>query len=153
MNQVWQQLRSTTRGMRFRTVVQDLPAFLANYMLVVSLPGLFATSMYAFRYGRFPDLDDDDFEKELALLLLEAVVLEGAATVPIVRDYYPLLLGERVRRSAALEIFHREIRDLRNYQDGMDLMFDVLRTGALLGGIPAGKPLRRIEEFIRPEDD
>jgi hypothetical protein len=148
-NTVYQQLRSSGRGV----TVRDMPSFLANYMLVVSLPGLFSYAMYAFLYDRFPDPEDEDFEERLLKQLGEAVIAEGAATVPVVRDYYPLLIGERPRKSGALEIFGREIQDLVNYKDGTDLMFDVMRSGALIGGIPASKPLRLAESLIAPDEE
>lgn len=148
-NQVWQQLRASARGIRFRTVVKDFPAFAANWMLFISIPGLFSWGLFELFYASDLDPEDEDFEQKLAIRLLQALVGESLQTIPKVRDYYPILFGERVRRASAEELFARKIQDLTNVKDGTDLMFDFLNLMALVGGFPASKALRIAEKGVR----
>lgn len=148
-NLVYNQLRESGRDVRR---VRDVPSFLASYLMYAVFPGLYSYAMWAAINDRFPDPDEDDFDEQLRREATRILVGEPAATIPWVRDIWVVGLGERPRSSSAVDILLREAVDAFNTQDGMDLMFDVLRSGALIAGLPGDRPLRATEALIRGDE-
>jgi hypothetical protein len=149
-NLVYNQLRESARAVRS---VADFPSFLSSFLLYVTLPGIYSAIAYALVTGRMPDPDKDDYEREILKKIADAAVGGAPASVPFLRDAWSSAMSGQVRTATAEDIFLREAIDLGNVKDGTDLMFDVLRTGALYGGIPGSdRILRGAEALARAEE-
>jgi hypothetical protein len=149
-NVVLQQLREAGRMTKS---IRDVPAFLASYWMYAVMPAVMSAAIYAITKGRYPDPDEDDFDEQMQKEAFRILVGDAAATVPFVRDAWPVLAGERPRSASGVEVFYREITDLRKPTDGMDLLFDLLRVGALTAGWPGDRPLRLAEDVLRGEEE
>lgn len=148
-NVVYNQLRSSGRTTES---VRDVPAFLASYLMYTVGPGIFSAAVYALVKGRWPDRDEDDYDSKMRAKLATILVGDAASTVPVIRDTWVIGLGERPRSASALDIFAREGVDLMNITDEQDLMFDILRLGALAKGLPGDRILRGAEDVLKKDD-
>lgn len=142
-NTVYNQLRSNVRELRS---VRDVPDFLAAYFFYAAGPGLVSAMMYGILYGRFPDEEDDDFDSKARKELAKALIGPAASTFPFLRDYWVIGMGEKPHAASALEIFRQEAEDFVHVRDGQDLMFDALRGGSLIAGLPLDRALRLAEK-------
>lgn len=143
-NLVYNQLFHTRRS-------GDVPGLLANYAMFALFPGIASAVMYALVKGEIPDPDDDDFAETVRGEVLDAVVMEVASTMPFVRDLNSFRYVGRPKSSSVFEMIYQEIGDAANPKDGMDVMFDALRLGALAAGLPGDYVLRNAEDALRDD--
>ena len=144
-NLVYNQLFHTSRS-------RDVPGLLANYAMFALFPGIASAVMYAIVKGEIPNPDDDDFDEQIRGEAFDAVVMEVASTVPFVRDFNSFRYTGRPKSSSVFEMIYQEVGDALNPKDGMDVMFDALRLGALATGMPGDYVLREAEDALRDED-
>lgn len=149
-NLVYNQLRlqgRLTRGVR------NVPGFLASYALIVLLPGLFAWTVREVLKGRPTQPREDEDGSELRRALAEIGVGGAVSGVPWLRDVYQSMVSGSARSAFAPQLFYREAVDLVDVKDGMDLMFDAARNGALYGAVPGSDAaLRAAEGFLRGDE-
>lgn len=126
-------------------------ARLADYAMYVLGPGLFSAALHGILNGEAPDPDDPKYEQKMARTLARIAVGEVAGTLPVVRDVWPVAVGENPRIASAPDILLREGQDLLDPKDGTDFMFDAMRAGGLAAGLPADWLLRTAERLAREE--
>lgn len=144
--------------------VKDVPAMLMGLTMYLVLPGLLYQLTRGLLRDELPDPDEDDYEKKLVTMLVEASVGEAAGTIPYLRDAYPAVIGAltqgtmeydtRTRDSSALTMAVQRLQSLQRSdrdESGRELAFDAARMLAMLKGLPANRLIRALEEFTEEE--
>ncbi len=154
LNQLWNsgRMRKVVDGKQRR--IRNIPAFFTSYLFFAIMPGLYSYSLYATKFGRWPDEDDENYNAQLLDAALDIGIGDGLQGVPFVRDAWPYFIGQRGRSSSALYIFERGIADASNFDldEPMEMMFDFMRLGTMTFGMPMDATIGWAEKFLLEED-